>query len=145
MVMNTQIPWHITFLEACFRGWLQSIPFLVLVRTHSRRAKPRAVTAGNKAPRAHLRSSQAAGHALGWEGVLTEHARMQYLLPDNLSVWVSLQWAAHTGLDQKKKKVLLLCQPFKAISWFYSKQSNNSSFMLRMAGEKLFQSSFLRL
>lgn len=144
MVMNTLIPWRITFLKACFRGWLQSIPFLVLVRTHSRRAKPHAVTAGNKVSRDHLRNSQAAGHEVRWGRVLTEHARMQYLLPDNLS---GFHCRGQQILDwiKKKKKMLLLCLPFKAISWFYSKQSNNSSFMLRMAGEKLFHSSFLRL
>ena len=58
---------------------------------NSRTEKSPVVPAGDKAPRTHHASTQAAGHALGQEGVLSEHHRMQCLLPDNVSVWVSLE------------------------------------------------------
>lgn len=72
--------------------------------------------------------------------VLTERARLQCLLSDSHSLWVSLVRVRNIGLDKKKKPshLLLLCQLFKMLSWFSSKQCNNSSFTLRVPGEKLF-------
>lgn len=62
-------------------------------RENSRTAKSPMVSTGDKALRTHHTNTQATGHTLGQEGVLSEHFRMQFLLPDNVSVWVSLERA----------------------------------------------------
>lgn len=64
------------------------------VGENSRTAKSPVVPAGDEAPSTHHTSTQAAGHALGQEGVSSEHPRMQCLLPDNISVWVSVERAS---------------------------------------------------
>lgn len=61
------------------------------VGENSRTAKSPVVLAGDKPHRTHHASTQAAGHALGQEGLSSEHPITQRLLPDNLSVGVSLE------------------------------------------------------
>lgn len=43
----------------------------------------------------------------------------------------------------QKSYLILLCQPFLILSWFYSKQSNSGSFMLKATGKQT--SSFIPL
>lgn len=61
------------------------------VGENSRTVKSPVVPAGDKALRIHHESTQAPGQALGQEGVFSEHPRTQCLLPDYLSVCVSLE------------------------------------------------------
>lgn len=140
MVMNTLIPWQITFLEACFRGCLQSIPFLELVRNRGRTAKLPMLPAGNKAPRPHHSSSRAAGHMVGEKGA--DRACQIAVLALRQPFSMGFPGAGNQRwTEQKKKKpshLLLLCQLFKILPWFYLKQSNNSSFLLRVPGKKTF-------
>lgn len=60
------------------------------VSENSRRAKSAVVPAGDKAPRTHHRSTQAAGNILRYERVSSEHPRIKCLLPD-LFVCASLE------------------------------------------------------
>ena len=139
MVMNTLIPWQITFLEACFRGCLQSIPFLELVRNRGRTAKLPMLPAGNKAPRPHHSSSRAAGHMVGEKGA--DRACQIAVLALRQPFSMGFPGAGNQRSKKKKKKpshLLLLCQLFKILPWFYLKQSNNSSFLLRVPGKKTF-------
>lgn len=139
MVMNTLIPWQITFLEACFRGCLQSIPFLELVRNRGRTAKLPMLPAGNKAPRPHHSSSRAAGHMVGEKGA--DRACQIAVLALRQPFSMGFPGAGNQRWTEQKKKpshLLLLCQLFKILPWFYLKQSNNSSFLLRVPGKKTF-------
>lgn len=61
------------------------------VGENSRMATSPVVPAGGKALRIHHESPQATGQTLGQGGVLSEHPRAQFLLPDNLCVCVSLE------------------------------------------------------
>lgn len=58
------------------------------------------------------------------------------------AIQYGFSWCGQSTLDGTKKKkpshLLLLCQLFKILPWFYLKQSNNSSFLLRVPGKKTF-------
>lgn len=138
MVMNTLIPWQITFLEACFRGCLQSIPFLELVRNRGRTAKLPMLPAGNKAPRPHHSSSRAAGHMVGEKGADRACQIAVLALRQPFSMGFTGAGNQRWMGQKKPSHLLLLCQLFKILPWFYLKQSNNSSFLLRVPGKKTF-------
>lgn len=142
MVMNTLIPWQITFLEACFRGCLQSIPFLELVRNRGRTAKLPMLPAGNKAPRPHHSSSRAAGHMVGEKGA--DRACQIAVLALRQPFSMGFPGAGNQRWTEQKKKNPHICCCFVNYLKYYLGFTWNSlttaRFCWECQGKKLFYS-----
>lgn len=130
-----QIPWHITLLDICFRGWLQSIPFPVLVRTAEQQSHLWSLLGQGTQNSSWMSSSY--WQTLGQEGVLSEHPRTQFLLLDNHFVF---HWS-EVPTSQKNYLILLFSTIYNIILILF-KPSNNSSFMLKVTGKHFFLHPF---